>query len=102
VAKKVEHLDLDRTTVYRNLLDLTEAGLVRRTDVGHTFRFELIDRSDDSHEAVSHPHFVCTSCGKVTCLPLGTVAVKPMRGAPAALRRGNLEIQVRGRCDACG
>jgi Fur family ferric uptake transcriptional regulator len=101
VAKMVEHLGLDRTTVYRNLLDLTEVGLLRRSDVGHTFRFELVASREDSHETEGHPHFVCTDCGKVTCLPLGAIAVKAVRGAPAALRRGNLEIQVRGQCDAC-
>src|SRR5688572_31535064 len=31
----------DRATVYRNLMDLTEAGLLKRTDHGdHTWRFE--------------------------------------------------------------
>jgi Fur family ferric uptake transcriptional regulator len=101
VAAKVAHLGLDRTTVYRNLVDLAEAGILRRTDVGHTFRFEL-SGGDERHEVEAHPHFVCTDCGKVACLPSGTVAVKPMRGAPGALRRGNLEIQLRGQCDACG
>ena len=33
---------LDRVTLYRNLNDLAEAGLVARTDLGdHTWRFEL-------------------------------------------------------------
>ena len=32
----------DRATIYRNLTDLTEAGLLRRTDMGdHVWRFEL-------------------------------------------------------------
>ena len=36
VSARLEHLGLDRTTVYRNLIDLAEAGLLRRTDVEHT------------------------------------------------------------------
>jgi Fur family ferric uptake transcriptional regulator len=100
VASKLEHLGVDRTTVYRNLIDLAEAGVLRRSDVGHTWRFELASR-DDEHDAGHHPHFVCTDCGKVACLPAGTVALKAMRGGPGALRRGNLEIQLRGLCDAC-
>jgi Fur family ferric uptake transcriptional regulator len=101
VASRVEQLGLDRTTVYRNLVDLAEAGILRRSDVGHIWRFELVTGSNSAHEAEQHPHFVCTDCGKVACLPTGTVSVKPQRGAPGALRRGNLEIQVRGQCDGC-
>ena len=100
VATKLEHLGVDRTTVYRNLIDLAEAGLLRRSDVGHTWRFEL-SASDDEHDAGQHPHFVCTDCGKVACLPTGAVTLKAVRGSPAALKRGNLEIQLRGLCDAC-
>lgn len=100
VASKLEHLGMDRTTVYRNLIDLAEAGVLRRSDVGHTWRFEFAARGDE-HEDSQHPHFVCTDCGKVACLPAGTVALKPMRGGPGALKRGNLEIQLRGLCDTC-
>ena len=100
VAAKLEHLGMDRTTVYRNLIDLAEAGVLRRSDVGHTWRFELAGGGDE-HDDGHHPHFVCTDCGKVACLPIGTVSLKPMRGGPGALKRGNLEIQLRGRCDGC-
>ena len=100
VAGKLQHLGMDRTTVYRNLIDLAEAGVLRRSDVGHTWRFELT-RGGDEHDDDQHPHFVCTDCGKVACLPVGTVALKPVRGGPGALKRGNLEIQLRGRCDGC-
>lgn len=100
VAVQLEHLGVDRTTVYRNLIDLAEVGVLRRSDVGHTWRFELASRGDE-HEAVQHPHFVCTDCGKVACLPAGTVALKAVRGSPGALKRGNLEVQLRGVCDSC-
>lgn len=100
VAAKLEHLGMDRTTVYRNLIDLAEAGVLRRSDVGHTWRFEFAGRGDE-HADNQHPHFVCTDCGKVACLPPGTVALKPVRGGPSALKRGNLEIQLRGLCDTC-
>ncbi|MDB4989865.1 MAG: Fur family transcriptional regulator [Myxococcaceae bacterium] len=100
VAAKLEHLGVDRTTVYRNLIDLAEAGVLRRSDVGHTWRFELSAR-DDEHDAGQHPHFVCTDCGKVACLPTSAVSLKAVRGSPAALKRGNLEIQLRGLCDVC-
>src|SRR5690554_6721096 len=51
----------DQATVYRNLTDLTEAGILTRHDLGdHIWRFEF--RSEDSHEDGEHPHFYCTDC----------------------------------------
>ncbi len=90
---------LDRTTVYRNLTDLTEVGLVQRTDLGdHVWRFEL---KKDGHDSFQHPHFTCTDCGTVECLPETVLAVKPVRGAPRALARHKVEVQLRGQCDDC-
>ncbi len=90
---------MDRTTVYRNLVDLTDAGLVRRTDLGdHVWRFEL-KRGDD--DQVKHPHFTCTDCGAVACLPDVTLSVKGGKGVPKSLSRQKVEIQLRGKCDDC-
>lgn len=90
---------MDRTTVYRNLVDLTDAGLVRRTDLGdHVWRFEL---KRGEGEAVRHPHFTCTDCGTVTCLPEVKLQVKPSKGVPKSLTRQRVEIQLRGKCDDC-
>lgn len=101
VAEVLAGDGFDRATVYRNLMDLSEAGLVRRTDVGdHVWRFELV-RDGTEHNDAEHPHFICGSCGAVACLPEGSVSVHPQRGAPRALRRKGLTVQVRGLCDAC-
>ncbi len=91
----------DRVTLYRNLTDLTEAGLVMRADLGdHVWRFEL--KSDTQAEHGPHPHFTCTDCGSVACLPAESVHVKPAKGAPKALAARSVDIQLRGRCDRCG
>jgi Fur family ferric uptake transcriptional regulator len=91
----------DRATVYRNLVDLTEAGFVRRTDLGdHVWRFEL--RSDESHDSGGqHAHFMCEACGEVMCLPGESVQIHASQGTPRALRRNQFEIQLKGRCDNC-
>ena len=93
-------LGMDRTTVFRNLADLTEAGLVARTDLGdHVWRFELKrPRNGDTRH---HPHFTCTDCGAVACLPEVTLKVKKGRGVPRSLLRQKVEIQLRGLCDHC-
>ncbi len=92
---------MDRTTIYRNLVDLTEVGLVSRTDLGdHVWRFEL-KRARGNGDDARHPHFTCTDCGAVSCLPEVTLRVKQGRGVPRALAKQQVEIQLRGQCDAC-
>lgn len=87
----------DRATIYRNLTDLAEAGLVRRTDLGdHVWRFEAVDAAHD----LAHPHFVCTECGTVECLPEIDLQIRRAK-APRAIRARQVEVQVRGLCDAC-
>jgi Fur family ferric uptake transcriptional regulator len=93
---------MDRATVYRNLVDLADAGLVRRTDHGdHVWRFEWVGAEQPAHAADAHPHFVCSDCGAVACLPADAVSVRAVRGVPRALRRQAVEVRVRGLCDAC-
>jgi Fur family ferric uptake transcriptional regulator len=90
----------DRATLYRNLMDLAEVGIVSRTDLGdHVWRFEL--RRENGAHAAEHPHFVCTDCGGVSCLPGVAVRISTARGAPKALGRKDLRIQLSGRCDSC-
>ena len=86
---------LDRATIYRNLLSLTEAGLLVRTQLGdNVWRFELPNTRSTEHNA--HPHFVCNECGEVECLPKRSVALRA-----EAVRNEVVEIQLRGRCAAC-
>ncbi|MFL5351014.1 Fur family transcriptional regulator [Archangium sp.] len=91
----------DRVTIYRNLTDLTEAGLVMRADLGdHVWRFELRRGPTNSHQG-THPHFTCTDCGSVACLPAESVRITPARGAPRSVSARSVDIQLRGVCDRC-
>jgi Fur family ferric uptake transcriptional regulator len=88
----------DRATIYRNLTDLAGVGLVRRTDVGdHVWRFEAVS---SDHDASAHPHFVCTECGSVACLPEISLEVRRAK-VPRAVKQHRVEVHVRGLCDAC-
>jgi Fur family ferric uptake transcriptional regulator len=99
LADKLADATIDRATVYRNLLALTEVGLVRRTDLGdHTWRFEL---ADANHDAAAHPHFVCTDCGTVTCMPEGSVSIVSKGAPPELPRRRAVEVQLKGVCARC-
>lgn len=86
---------LDRVTIYRNLVLLTKAGLLIKTHLGDSVsRFELPDKAATGHG--THPHFVCTDCGNVSCLPQGAVTL-----GRAVLRNEVAEVQLRGRCSEC-
>ncbi len=103
VCERMASQGYDRATLYRNLIDLTDVGLAVRTDHGdHLWRFELVKRHDrESHSEAAHPHFVCSGCGEIRCLPEESVDVKPVRGVPRALKRRDVEIQIRGLCNEC-
>lgn len=86
---------LDRATIYRNLLSLNEAGVLVKTQLGdNVWRFELPRSASSEHG--KHPHFICSDCGSVSCLPKGSVA---LRGEAA--RNQVAEVQLRGRCTGC-
>lgn len=87
--------DCDRATVYRNLMDLFEAGIVARTDMGdHVWRFSFISPDGEVH-GKQHPHLVCSDCGNVVCLPDVKVKIAARKPIP------DVEVQLRGLCESC-
>ena len=91
----------DRTTLYRNLVELAKAGLATRTDLGdHTWRFEAVQPKTGA-DAGLHPHFVCGSCGVIECLEGVSLTIERSGAFGRALKDRKLEIQVRGTCDRC-
>ena len=82
-----------RATVYRNLRDLVDAGLVREVAVeGRSARFDL--------KGVQHHHFICDRCGTVENMDWFDV---PMPPTPLTGKRvvREYELILRGLCDAC-
>ena len=95
LTERLSGTSLDRATIYRNLVSLTEVGLLVRTQLGdNVWRYELPRSSGTAHGR--HPHFVCTDCGDVACLPESSVS---LRGEAA--RNVVSEVQLRGRCVSC-
>jgi Fur family ferric uptake transcriptional regulator len=102
LAEAVGNLGFDRATVYRNLMDLAEAGIVSRRDLGdHVWRFELKKGARGEAHSDEHPHFVCIDCGEVSCLPGVSFKVEGAGGAPRAVGRNQVAVQLKGRCDTC-
>lgn len=100
LCHELKNEGLDRATLYRNLIDLADVGIVSRVDLGdHVWRFEVKSR-DGAHEG-SHPHFVCSECGIVSCLTDSAVRITRGKRAPKSLATKNVAIQITAKCDAC-
>lgn len=98
VTERLSSGPWDAATIYRNLTDLVEAGLARRTEVGdRVWRFEA---TTEDHDGATHPHFVCTECGTVECMP-ELKFVLPRARTPRAVKQREVEVQMRGLCDTC-
>ncbi len=88
VAEALQPRGFDRATIYRNLIELTEAGIVARIELGdHVWRFEL--RRTAGNHAGEHPHFVCIDCGDVACLSSVSINIKPAHGQQTITHRQN-------------
>ena len=82
-----------KATVYRNLRDLVDAGLVREVAVeGRSARFDLI--------GTRHHHFVCDNCGKVENMDWFDVPTPPPGSVGDRIVR-ECELLLRGLCTAC-
>jgi Fur family transcriptional regulator, ferric uptake regulator len=109
VAEALHDLGFDRATIYRNLIELTEAKLAARVELGdHVWRFEA-KRAGGGHRGDDHPHFVCTTCGEVSCLDDVQVAITPRPGksrsrtgpSPGKTIAAVTEVLLKGRCERC-
>ena len=100
VADSLVPEGFDKSTLYRCLVELADAGLLARIDAGdHAWRFEL--RSGEHHEDSEHPHFVCVDCGKVECLPDVEVKITPSK-SPKHSHLGDVtEVFLKGHCKEC-
>jgi Fur family transcriptional regulator, ferric uptake regulator len=85
----------DKSTIFRALVDLTDASLLRKFDAGdHVWRFERVQSGDDSHPV--HPHLMCVDCGNIQCLDEGQVELK------ASKTFGKIEdVIIKGHCKDC-
>lgn len=100
LTSKLEGNGWDAATIYRNLIAITEAGLIMRSDHGdRRWRFER--RSTAGGAVHQHPHFMCTDCGTVSCLPKLEIELPKSSGLPRSAMAGAFEVQLRGLCDSC-
>jgi Fur family ferric uptake transcriptional regulator len=89
--------DIDRVTLYRVLEWLTEQGIAHKVSSDdRVWRFSV---AGHAHTATgAHAHFQCSDCGKVICLDETRM---PAISLPRGFRRREVEVTVKGSCDAC-
>ena len=103
LAAKLDEIGLDKSTVFRGLQDLTEAGLLRRLELGdHVWRYEAVKDAAAIHsdggsgEGHLHPHLLCVECGEVRCLDQEDVSIE------LSSRLGKVvDVLVKGHCNKC-
>jgi Fur family ferric uptake transcriptional regulator len=93
------HRPTDKVTVYRTLEALYRAGLVEKARAGgRAWLYHLIAAL--GHE--NHPHFLCSGCGSLECLPPDTVNLDYDRlRSVFPARLDHLRISLDGVCPKC-
>lgn len=86
---------IDRVTLYRVLEWLTAQGLAHKVAGDDRIgRFSATGHAGGD----AHAHFQCSDCGRVICLAQARVPSIPL---PAGFERAQVEVTVKGTCDAC-
>jgi Fur family ferric uptake transcriptional regulator len=87
----------NRVTVYRTLDSMVEGGIVHRAFVAEgSQHFEMADKCTE-HQC--HPHFVCTGCGRTSCLH--DVSVAMLTSPPAGFMIQRQQVRLEGLCPEC-
>ncbi len=87
----------NRVTIYRILESMVEAGIVHRAFIADgSQHFELADKCT-KHQC--HPHFVCTGCGKTSCLHDASVSLA--KNMPEGFIIQRQQIRLEGLCPKC-
>jgi Fur family ferric uptake transcriptional regulator len=100
IADALEPRGFDRTTIYRSLVELAEAGLLARMELGdHVWRYELQGTAEGGKP--EHLHFLCVDCGRIECLDGTTVEGALAPAVKRAARGAISDVLLKGHCRDC-
>jgi Fur family transcriptional regulator, ferric uptake regulator len=91
---------LDRVTVYRTLQSFLEKGIIHAIPSADSAARYALCREDcrEGQHHDNHVHFICSSCGKATCL--NDVQV-PIVALPKGYKATQTSVVVNGTCPNC-
>ena len=99
VINLIKRLDskINKTTIYRVLEKLEDDGTLHSfLDSDGIKWYAKCSSCTKSEHSDIHPHFQCTDCGKIDCLPMEVHVPKiPNREVTAS------QILIQGKCEAC-
>lgn len=98
-AEIQEHLpDLDRVTLYRTLSAFVEADIAHQVQgLDGMWRFCAHSHEEGGCPG-NHPHFLCTACGRMTCLLEQSM---PRVEVSAGCAVDGKQLVVYGKCERC-
>jgi Fur family ferric uptake transcriptional regulator len=100
MTEELESRDFDKATIYRSLVEMAEAGLLTRMELGdRVWRYEL--RRASPAEQPEHLHFLCVDCGKIECLDGTSVATALTSSIRSAANGTISEVLLKGHCQQC-
>jgi len=94
-ALETEMGSVDRVTLYRNLRVLMEKHLIHQISIdANTVKYKLAG----AHKKLDHPHFHCSHCDKILCMPQISIKEDMLPGG-YIIESSNLIIE--GICALC-
>jgi len=84
----------DRVTIYRNLIVLTEKGIIRKISADEGGLYLLVYKK----ERKQHLHFQCRNCHEIFCFENIEIEEKRL---PKNFKIENIEFTATGLCEKC-
>lgn len=97
LAQRTDGTRVSRSTIYRSLLQLEEAGLIRKVA-----RQDDRDVFEHDYGYPQHDHLICSKCG--TLIEFQAAAISQLLSEVASrhgFRMDGHRLEVTGLCDAC-
>ena len=99
LVKEMAGQDLDAATIYRNLVKLTEVGLLEVVSRANG-KARYANVHDENGHAHEHAHFVCSDCDTISCLPIEALP-KPKVDGRWSASLASAQTVVQGTCPDC-
>lgn len=89
----------DRTTFYRNMQTLTDAGIIHRVVADNVqVKYVLNNCEHEHHHTSDHVHFYCQQCKKLICMEDLQIQAHTL---PDGFKQKSCDMIIRGLCQNC-